>query len=602
MQKLRVGRGGRRGADTGAGRAGAVGVRAEPEVPTKPEVPTEPTTDELDAALAALTARAPSWAAADLTERLALLEELLTTCLAAGPAWVASAAAAKGIDPDSHLTGEDWGSGVVTTLRNLSLLRDTLTDIQATGSPQPPGMRIDGDRVVVDVMPADRFDRALFLGFSAEVRLQPDVTLDQARERMGFAYRQGREPQPGVALVLGAGNVSSIGPMDALYQLFALDRVVLLKMNPVNAHLAPHLARALQPLIDADLLRIVSGDAQVGRYLTDHPAVDAIHITGSDRTYEAIVFGAGEEGRERLARGEPRLATPITAELGNVSPVIVVPGPWSERDLAYQGDNIASMLVNNAGFNCVAARMIVQHRAWARRGALLEAVRSSLRAATPREPYYPGAHDRHAAFVAAHTQAERFGPMGEGDLPFTLIPALDPEAEDDIAFTTEAFCGVMGEVALDAARSVPAFLDEAVEFCNTRLWGTLSATIIVHPASLKDPEVALAVERAIDELRYGSVIINHFAGPAYGFVSPPWGAYPGSEPTDIQSGTGVVHNTYLLDDVEKTVIRGPFRPPTVPPWFHTNHHIDRLLPRLAELTATGDARHLPAVVWHALRA
>jgi hypothetical protein len=43
--------------------------------------------------------------------------------------------------------------------------------------------------------------------------------------------------------VLGAGNVSSIGPMDALYELFAKDHVVLLKLNPVNEHLGPMVAR-----------------------------------------------------------------------------------------------------------------------------------------------------------------------------------------------------------------------------------------------------------------------------------------------------------------------------------------------------------------------
>jgi hypothetical protein len=33
-----------------------------------------------------------------------------------------------------------------------------------------------------------------------------------------------------------------------------------------------------------------------------------------------------------------------------------VPGPWSDRDVAYQGESIAAMLTHNAGFNCVAAR------------------------------------------------------------------------------------------------------------------------------------------------------------------------------------------------------------------------------------------------------
>ena len=37
-----------------------------------------------------------------------------------------------------------------------------------------------------------------------------------------------------VALILGAGNVSSIPPMDALYKSFAEGFVNVVKMNPVN--------------------------------------------------------------------------------------------------------------------------------------------------------------------------------------------------------------------------------------------------------------------------------------------------------------------------------------------------------------------------------
>lgn len=39
-----------------------------------------------------------------------------------------------------------------------------------------------------------------------------------------------------VALVLGAGNVSSIGLMDVLYKLFIENQATLLKMNPVNEY------------------------------------------------------------------------------------------------------------------------------------------------------------------------------------------------------------------------------------------------------------------------------------------------------------------------------------------------------------------------------
>ncbi len=550
---------------------------------------TSDTTAELvDGIVGELRAAAPSWTAMGIDERIELLDELARTVLEASEGWTMAAAQAKGIRRDSPAMAEDWGSGVLATVRNLTLLAGTLRDIRDTGRPAPPAIRIDErGHTVVDVYPTDLLDRALFPGFTAEVRLTEGVTPEQARERMGRIYHDGHVSTPEVALVLGAGNVSSIGPMDAFTQLFAEDRVVLLKLNPVNEYLAPHLDVALRPLIRGGWLRLMTGGPEVGRAIIDPPGIDTVHLTGSDRTHDAIVFGDDEQAAQRKAAGTPLRTKPVTSELGNVTPVIVVPGPWTPREIAYHGDNIASMLVQNAGFNCIAARVIVQHASWSRRAALNDAIRDSLRRAEPRAAYYPGARERWERFTAAHPEAERFGTDEDGEVPFTFIPDLDATQHDDIAFTTEAFCAVFGEVPLDAPRSVPEFLEQAVDFCNERLWGTLSASLIVHPRTLADPASREAVERAIDRLRYGSVVVNHWSAAPYAMVTPPWGGAPGSTSSDIQSGEGFVHNTFLLEDVAKTVVRGPFRPPVRPPWFHTHRALNRLLPRTAPLLVGG---------------
>jgi acyl-CoA reductase-like NAD-dependent aldehyde dehydrogenase len=454
---------------------------------------------------------------------------------------------------------------------------------------------------VAKVAPADVNDRMMLPGVTAEVRLQRHVTLDQAEASIGRIYRPGHEAEPGVALVLGAGNVSSIAPLDALYQLFVLGRVVILKMNPVNEALGPHLADALEPLTRRGFLRIVYGGVEVGQHIVDHDDVEAIHLTGSDKTHDAIVFGPGDEGRERKAKRQPRVTKEVSSELGNVTPIIVVPGPWSDKDLAMRGRHIAAMLTNNAGFNCIAARMIVQHRAWNRRRALLSSVREALRDSEPRHPYYPGARDRWEQFVGTYRQAERLGPEGEDKVPFTLIPELDPDADDDLALTTEAFAGVIAEVALDAPRTVVDYIEQAVEFCNERLWGTLAATILVHPDSLRDPEVEQAVERAIDELRYGAVVVNDWSSVVYGMPTASWGAYPGHPLEDIQSGRGVVHNAYMLEDVEKTVARAPWRPSATPIWYADHATAAKLGPLVARYLVTGDLKVLPRILWLAAR-
>ena len=53
------------------------------------------------------------------------------------------------------------------------------------------------------------------------------------------------------------------------------------------------------------MLRIVEGGAAVGQYLTGHARIDEVHITGSDKTYDAVVFGTGPEGARRKAADEP---------------------------------------------------------------------------------------------------------------------------------------------------------------------------------------------------------------------------------------------------------------------------------------------------------
>ncbi len=557
---------------------------------------------EMDAAVAVLQENKSAWTAVTPKERIALLTDLSKRFLAVAERWTALSVEAEGLDPEHPGSGEEALVGPYFILRNLRLLRESLLDVDTHGHPRIPGgvrTRPDG-QVVARVFPSDLYDRIFYSGVTADVWMEPDVTAESLPETQAVAYhapvRQGR-----VALVLGAGNVSSIGPMDALYKLFVEDQVVVFKTHPVNVYLGPLMAEAFQPLVERGFFRLVYGGAEEGAYLCRHPGVDEIHITGSDRTYDAIVFGTGDEGRRRKEANEPLNSKRFTAELGNVSPVIVVPGPWDGADVAYHADNLGTMLTNNAGFNCNASRMIVQHASWNRRQELLAAMRDVLKQTPVRRAYYPGAAERFDAFQSAHKDtAETFGTRAGDRLPWMLIPGLNPAKHDDIAFTTEAFCGVFGEVGLDAG-TVPEFIDKAVAFCNGTLWGTLNATLIVHPRSLDDPDTARAVERAIANLHYGTVSVNHWAAIGYGLVVTPWGAFPGHTPQDIRSGTGVVHNTLMFSRPQKTVVRAPFRVWPKPVWFATHKTAHKLTPKLSDFEAAPSMGKLARILPLAMR-
>jgi hypothetical protein len=260
------------------------------------------------------------------------------------------------------------------------------------------------------------------------------------------------------------------------------------------------------------------------------------------------------------------------------------------------------MLTNNGGFNCIAVRAIVTHRGWEQRDALLGGIRDVLRKAPARFPYYPGARARWQTFVDAHPEAERFGDDSPGCVPWTLIPDLAPDADDEIAFTTEAFNAVVGEVGIEASDTV-AYIKAAVRFANERLWGTLGASIVVHPKSLEDPAVKQAVDDAVAELRYGTIAVNHWSAINFIMGASPWGAYPGHTLDDVQSGIGWVHNALMIaeDDIEKSVVTGPFRMPLKPPWFVTNKAADKVNERFAALQAKPSWTRLSRMVAAALR-
>lgn len=353
----------------------------------------------------------------------------------------------------------------------------------------------------------------------------------------------------------------------------------MLKTNPVNDWVAPVLTRALAPLLERGYLRIVSGGAEVGAALVAHAEVDTVHLTGSDRTHDAIVWGApGAEQQRRRAFGRPLLGKPITSELGNVSPVCVVPGDYSLAQLRFQADNLAAMLTNNAGFNCNAARVLVTAARWPQRERFLGLLIQALERVPLRNAYYPGAFDRYETVTGGGHEVLRVGHPRDGQLPWTLVRGLDP-AGDEPLFREEAFCPVLGEVGLPAA-GAPEFLEAATELCNDRLWGTLNAMLVVPADVERRASTRQCVEAAVRRLRYGTVAINAWPALAYGLATPPWGGHPTGSPADVQSGIGFTHNSFLLEGVEKTVLRGPLTTWPTPAWFPGHrraHHLGRAL-------------------------
>lgn len=524
---------------------------AFPEPPAK--IPPTPIA-KCDELVARVAKNKDAWTKVSIAKRIEYLQAAMRGTAEVAEAWVKDGCKRKGIRDGDVLEGEEWLAGPMTTMRNLRLFAQAL---EHGGQPPLPSVatRPDG-QLVARVFPDGLHDKIMFGGVTADIWIQPGKKATQ-----GAIYREKGEGKGKLSLILGAGNVSSIPPMDALYKLFVENEVVVLKMNPVNEDCGPHLERAFKALIDDGFLAIVYGGAEVGAHLSSHPDVDTLHVTGSDKTYDAIVWGKDAEAQKK--KGERLNARPFTAELGCVTPVFIVPGDWTEAELDFQARHVAGMVAQNASFNCNAAKVLVTADGWAQKGAFLKKVHAALAAATPRKAYYPGAETRYRAFLENYPQAEVVGQKGDGVVPWTVIPDV-PAKPEEYALRNEAFCGVLAEVSLPA-KDGGEFLKAAITFGNDVAWGTLSTIILIDPRT--EARFPKELDEAIAKLRYGGIGVNVWAGLIYGLVSTSWGAFPGHTPEDIQSGTGVVHNAYMLDFPEKSVVKGPFVIKPTPAWF-----------------------------------
>jgi aldehyde dehydrogenase (NAD(P)+) len=563
-------------------------------------------TEQLDLSIAVLESAKDTWLALDIEDQITMLGDLRARTADNARRWVEAAATAKGLAMDSPLVGEEWLAGPYGMIDAINALELTMERI-ALGTDVLDGFKVstsDGGQVLVDVLPASASDRILFSGSTAQVWMEPDVTLESLSDTVATLY--GDPPSKGfVCLILGAGNVASIPPLDAIYKLYNDRQVAIVKMNPVNAYLGEVFEAIFEDFVAAGFIRFVYGDGDVGAYLTSHPGIDTIHLTGSARTYNIIRYGTGEEGEANRAANTPVNPKPISAELGGVSPTIVVPGNWSRADLAFQAEHVVTQKMNNSGFNCVAAQVLILPESWDLTDVFVDEIRSQLRDLPERDAYYPGAGDRCDAVIQGSGTAEVFG-SGEQRV---LVTGIDPTAADDPAFTTEYFAPALAVVTLPSP-SVDEYCEAATVFANDVLEGSLGANVIVHPKSEK---THAGVAEMIANLRYGGIGVNTWSASVYLLARCPWGAFPGNAPSDIGSGIGVVHNALMFARAQKSVARGPFAPShrtlgkgelhlaPKPVFFVSNSQMHKVGEYLVDYAASGKTKDMFKVVGAALR-
>lgn len=484
---------------------------------------------------------------------------------AAGAAegWIAASRAAKGWTGLPASLGEEWATGPLPVARFLHLVERLHRDLHRSRAPAPqrlPQPAADGSaRWSVPAAPG-LADPLLLRGIHAELHTAPDAA-PSAPARTG-----------GLALVLGAGNVTATPVLDVLHQVFLLGRAAVLKLSPLHRTLHPHLSAALQPLIDAGLALVLQGDGALGAALSHVEEFDAVHLTGSATTWQRL-------------REDPALAKKqLTAEVGCTTPVLVVPGPWRAGELQHAARELAGFCASNGGALCLAPRVLLTARDWPQRSEFLQALLEQLAALPARAPFHPSARE-HFERAAGSPAPER--------LPPTLRSGLELP-RDAALLRSEHFAPVLLELPLPGADPA-AWLDGATGTARDELFGSLSAYVVAPPAVRTATHEAL--DRALVRLPHGTIAINTWTGLGYGLGSVPWGA-PATAP--VEHGRGTVHGTLGLP-ARRTVLEAPFRPHPLPPWSPAHRAGAATVRAAARFTFAPSPLRLLAVAANALR-
>lgn len=563
--------------------------------------------EDYDAALSDLDARKDDWARLPISDRISLLADMKEGIMTVARGWAEEAARKKGLIPDTPVAGEEWIAGPYACMAGCNALMNTLAQMtdKAFIDHLPTRELVTG-QLAVRVLPHSIWDRLLLSGISAEVWMQRGINPANLKKHAALAYDTPESQRRGkVALVLGAGNVAAITPLDVLQKLYLENQVVILKMNPVNDYLTNYYRIAMKPFIDAGFLRIVKGDARGGAYLCEHPIVEELHITGADSTHDAIVWGVGEEAEKNRQAGTPKNAKRFTSELGSVSPTIIVPGPWSSADIRFQAENIATMKLHNSGHNCIATQALIMPQGWDKGVQLIDALKGVVATST-RPAWYPGAKQRLESYIAHGGKVDRIDRGGIA--PDLIIGEIN---EDSYNRSCEVFAPALGIKEIKAPDPA-SYLEAAIEYANNDLWGTLGCQILIHPKTVRVIGKK-RFEEIIAKLRYGTIGINGWCGLGFLIPACPWGAFPGHTLENVGSGIGTVHNAFMLENTERTVVRAPWRPfprgvlsgqfsllPR-PPFFITNRRQHKIGAALTGFQYRPNWLKLPKIFYNALR-
>jgi len=546
-----------------------------------------PSKIDIDRNISKLRVNSTEFLNLDESNLVTMLEQTIENIKTISYYWATLSSEKKGILSKSK-EGEEWIGGPFACIYAIQYFIETIQN-----NDELDKSKYDDSNKSYKVFPTKNIEKLLFPFLEGEIRFGKNLNFDQINEYRGFANRFEKN-DPKITLVLGAGNVSSIPVLDALFHMIAYKSVIYLKLNPVNDYLLPIFTQVFEPFITRGFMIITEGDMEASQYLTQHDGFQQTHLTGSNYTYENIVYGKTLSDKERSLKTYPKVnKKPITSELGNVTPIIVHPGNWSRSEIKHQAKKIVTAKLNNSGFNCIAAQVIVLPKDWKHTEKLKREIKYYLNKIGDTTSYYPGATENLNELIDTNNY-EQINKL-TCSTPF-LVSDLDLEKQygNEEVWSTALY---FKEIPY---KSYENYATAAIDYVNNELWGNLGVTVLIKNHNRKANKLIL--KSYVDNLNYGTVAINEWS--ALGFVIPtlPWGGYPGNKDNDIQSGQGYVHNSLLFESPQKGIVYSKFRlsPLIDPPWFVTNKRAHRIFKHLTYYQATKSKINLVKLIFSTL--
>jgi len=256
------------------------------------------------------------------------------------------------------------------------------------------------------------------------------------------------------------------------------------------------------------VLNIVSGSgAAVGSAIADHPGIDKVSFTGSNRVGELVMHSAARQIKS------------VSLELGGKSPILV----FEDADLDGAVESILGGIFFNCGQMCSATSRLLVHQSiaqplLARLKSATEALKlgDAFAAGVAMGPLTSAAQLRTVLGYIAHGRAEGLRLLTGGKRPagfdrgYFLEPTIFVDVPTDSSLWREEIFGPVLCVRTFATEA------EAIELANDSDFG-LAASIVC-----RDPERAERVARALDA---GHIWINTLQVV---FPETSWGGFKSS--------------------------------------------------------------------------